>query len=54
MTNKPYISTTELIFEVAREVIATLLVLMLVIPAIIIHAVAQITSIFIRRRGGID
>ena len=54
MSKKPHISTVELIFEVAREVIATALLLMLLIPAILIQTVAQITSIIVKHRGGVD
>ena len=50
----PRLTTFELFMELGRELIATCLVLALVLPALVIHFVAGVFSIILRRRGGLD
>lgn len=52
--DRPRITTVELLLELARELFATALILALIIPALVIHFVATVTSILFRRIGGID
>jgi len=50
----PRLTTGQLLMELAREVLATILVLALVVPALVIHFVAAVSSLIIRWRGGVD
>lgn len=55
MTNsRPRITTTEGLMELARELTAFVLALILLVPAGFIHLINTISSRIITRRGGLD
>ncbi|MEW5701350.1 MAG: hypothetical protein AB1792_03880 [Candidatus Zixiibacteriota bacterium] len=54
MNRRLPLSGTEIISEGLREIVSTVLALLLVVPAVLIRTADRLVSTFIRRRGGLD